>query len=61
MYVTHLELKEIAKKKLDCTVFRQFCDQSLARNDSEETQLEFDRQIHKLDRKFMDYSTTDEI
>jgi len=36
MYVTFTQLKEATKKKLDCTVFKQFTDQQIARNSTDE-------------------------
>ena len=55
MYVTFTQLKEATKKKLDCTVFKQFTDQQIARNSTDELQLEFDRKIIGIEKRINDF------
>lgn len=44
-YVTYQQMKEASKKKLDCTVFRQFADQQLAKQSIEDLAENIENQL----------------
>lgn len=61
LYVSHTELSQAVRKKLDVDVFKAYEGRQIAVRNTDNSVMQLDEKCHKLDRKFLEYTTAVQI